>query len=207
MTTRPRREMTGNLLECIHLGNACKETSLVIFEQAHTRILEDAFLSRPCLQKKEGKAANRAPTRMADATYGVWFPVPKKSAVRGYTILSPKSLDSPKRRKSAYTGSNASRASKILTVFKTRPNLLMSEARRSVSGEGKTLVQKFSPLPKLILSRRSKEKKRKWNEKGNRHRRRYGMRTACRLFQGGTRARGRRAMCWRRRANSPGHRH
>jgi len=66
---------------------------------------------------------------MAEATYGVWFPVPKKSAVGGYTILSPKSLDSPKRRKSAYTGSNASRASKILTVFKTRPNLLMSEAR------------------------------------------------------------------------------
>lgn len=117
--------------------------------------------------------ANRAPTRMADATYGVWFPVPKKSAVRGYTILSPKSLDSPKRRKSAYTGINASRASKILTVFKTRPNLLMSEARRSVSGEGKTLVQKFSPLPKLILSRRREEKKRKRDERGNRHGR-YG---------------------------------
>lgn len=121
------------------------------------------------VSKKEGEVANRAPTRMADATYGVWFPVPKKSAVRGYTILSPKSLDSPKRRKSAYTGSNASRASKILTIFKTRPNLLMSEARRSVSGEGKTLVQKFSPLPKLILSRRREEKRRKCNERGNKH--------------------------------------
>ena len=159
------------------------------------------------VSKKEGEVANRAPTRMADATYGVWFPVPKKSAVRGYTILSPKSLDSPKRRKSTYTGSNASRASNILTVFKTRPNLLMSEARRSVSGEGKTLVQKFSALPKLILSRRREEKKRKCDERGNRYGRRYGMRTACRLFQEGIRARGRCATCWRRRANSPGHRH
>lgn len=105
------------------------------------------------VNKKEGEMADGAPTRMADATYGVWFPVPKKSAARGYTILSPKSLESPKRRKSAYMGINASRPSRNLTIFRTRPNFLMSEARRSVSGEGKTLVQKFSPFPKLILSR------------------------------------------------------
>src|SRR6266853_24039 len=45
------------------------------------------------VNKKEGEMADGAPTRMADATYGVWFPVPKKSAARGYTILSPKSME------------------------------------------------------------------------------------------------------------------
>lgn len=101
--------------------------------------------------ENESEVAGKGPTRMQDATNGVWFPVPKKSAARGYTILSPKSLESPKSHKSAYIGSNASRPSRNLTVFRTRPNLLMSEARRSVSGEGKTLVQKFWSLPKLIL--------------------------------------------------------
>jgi len=194
--------MTGNLLECIHLGDACKETTLVIFEQAHTRVLEDALLSTPCLQKRR-RGDGGAPTRMAEATYGVWFPVPKKSAVRGYTTLSPKSLDSPKR----HIRSNASRASKILTIFKTRPNLLMSEARHC-KRRGKDIGPKVFAFTKTDSvkakggeKRTCNEKEWTWEEVWDR------MRTACRLFQGGTRARERRATCWRRRANSPGHRH
>jgi hypothetical protein len=161
---------------------------------------------RPRVSKMKGKAAGRAPTKMEEATYGVWFPVPKKSAVRGYTILSPKSLDSPNRRKSTYMGSSASRPSRSLTVFRTRPNLLMSGARRSVRGEGKTLVQKFWPLPKLILSRQRKGGEGKRNMRREKHGRRYGTRTACLLFRGDIRVRGRCAACLRRRESSPGHR-
>lgn len=108
---------------------------------------------RRCVCKRRAESLGGAPTRMTEATYGVWFPVPKKSAARGYTILSPKSFESLKRRKSAYMGSNASTTSKSLTVLRTRPNLRTSAAKRSVSGEGKTFVQKCSPLPKLILWR------------------------------------------------------
>jgi hypothetical protein len=130
----------------------------------------------------------------------------KKSAARGYTILSLKSLESPKRLKSAYMGSSASRPSRSLTVFRTRPNLLMSEARRSVSGEGKTFVQKFSPLPKLILSRRREARERKCSERRQRHGRKNGTRTACLLSQGDIRDRGKCIAYWRRRTSIPGHR-
>jgi hypothetical protein len=45
------REKT-DLLERIHLRDACKEAALVVFEQTHARVFENAFLSHSMSEKK-----------------------------------------------------------------------------------------------------------------------------------------------------------
>ena len=42
--TKGRCCQGADLLECIHLRTACEEVAVVIFEQAHARVLEHTFL-------------------------------------------------------------------------------------------------------------------------------------------------------------------
>ena len=91
------------------------------------------------------------PTRIEHETYGVWFPVPKNKATKGYTIFSPKSFENLNILSIVCTGIRANGTSSFLTILRTRPNLAMSRWNFEVKDEGKTFVQKSSPLPKLIL--------------------------------------------------------
>jgi hypothetical protein len=58
---------TSVILKCIHVRNPCKETTLVMFIQAHSRVLENTFQR----SKKEGRGAGEERTGIIDATYGV----------------------------------------------------------------------------------------------------------------------------------------
>ena len=81
---------------------------------------------------------------MADEMKGVWLPVPKKRATRGYTIRSPKSFYCQQTLKSLFrddlstfekrnmlsmllTGIIANTGSKALMILSTVPNLLISD--------------------------------------------------------------------------------
>ena len=90
---------------------------------------------------------------MAEGTWAVWFPVPRNSAISGYTILSPKSLLKKKTRSMMDIGIRPSIGIVHLMTFKKRPNFLMSAAYCETSLLGKTLVQKPSwPFPKETCS-------------------------------------------------------
>jgi hypothetical protein len=54
-------EVRADLLERIHLGDACKGAAFVIFEQSHARLLENAFLSHYVRNKATKTMVEDAP--------------------------------------------------------------------------------------------------------------------------------------------------
>lgn len=90
---------------------------------------------------------------MPHGTFAVWFPVPRKRAMRGYTILFPNSFLKKKRRNMIEIGTSPKMGSVHFTTRRKRPNRLMSDANSCTRTLGKTLVQNLSePLPKATWS-------------------------------------------------------
>lgn len=81
------------------------------------------------------------------------IPVPRKRAISGKTILSPKSLLKKNILNMILMGTIPNTGIVHLINFNTFPNFLISPVNRSTSGLGKQLVQNASlPLPKATCN-------------------------------------------------------
>lgn len=127
-----------------------QETFAVYVKESLTTIIVNCVRE---MGRDDGKFHEVLRTGQMVFSTPTWLPVPKNNAIKGYTILLPKSLLKKNSRSMMRIGTIPSMGIVHLMIFKTLPNFFMSPENWSTNLLGKQLVQKPSgPLPKATCS-------------------------------------------------------